>query len=85
MTGDAGNGWDEYRKLVLHELGRLSEQMSGIRDEIHTSESRVMQALDRLEREYRETRDEVTRLKAITAVIAAVAGAVASFLTKYLN
>jgi hypothetical protein len=82
---DSRNGWDEYRQLVLHELGRLSEQMAGIRDEIHTSERKVMVALEKLEREYRDTRDEVLRLKTITAIIAAVAGAAASFLTKYLN
>ncbi len=85
MTGDSGNGWDEYRKLVLHELARLSEQMVGLRDEIQTSERRVTVALEKLEREYRGTRDEVLRLKTITGLIAAAAGAAASFLTKWLT
>ncbi len=45
MSDDQGNGWDEYRRLVMTELDRLTTE---IRQERRSAQAVQLRMLDRL-------------------------------------
>ncbi len=67
--GHDGNGWAEYRKLVLSELERHEEILSDIRKEVQEVRKEV-------QAEVQGIRNDLVTLKVKVAVMGAGAGAV---------
>ena len=89
MTVDDKNGdWDEYRRLVMHELGRLEERMAKdfamhMRSDERMSEE-LNQALSSLSKNISNLREDVAAIKVKSGVWGLIGGAIPATVTLIL-
>lgn len=71
---DNGNGWSEYRLLVLQDLARLTEAISRLEEEIHAlSEAQT------------NIREDLAGLKVRAGFFGGIAGALTSIASHLFN
>jgi hypothetical protein len=89
MTDREEDGWQEYRALVLSELKRLSDHVTSceaeMRKEVKHSESKLLQAIDRLHTSHAAVKADVIRLKTQAAIWGLMAGTAVSVLTAFVS
>jgi hypothetical protein len=51
MSDTSGNGWDEYRRLVMDSLDRLAREIRHERSEAKTAQNRLLDRLSEQDKE----------------------------------
>jgi hypothetical protein len=81
------DGWNEYRALILHEMKRLDDHVTGCKDEVkdsvQASEVKTGEILDRLSGKQDRLSAEVIKLKTQAALWGVVSASIIAALVSY--